>query len=396
MKQVLLIIPTYNEAANIRPLVKAIKSVFEKQSGYLADILFVDDTSPDGTGTIIRKLQAKDSHIHLLSGTKAGLGKAYIRGFQHGLKLKQYDAFVTMDADLSHDPRDISRLLVELDGGVDYVIGSRYIAGGKTENGYALRRRLQSRLANGFARQFIDLKLETKDLTGGFKAIRRSKLATIPLENIVASGYVFQVNLLYEFAKRGYIIREIPIMFHARARGSSKLGIRDMLEFVRLTYQLNPRSRLRRMIRFVSVGAIGSVVNLAVLVSLVEIVGLEVTAAYFIALESSIIGNFFLNHHFTFRFARSNSVLSRMATTLDQIGKLLRYNLVALAGAGISATVFLLCFKELHLPYVLADIVGIVAATCWNYWLSVRVVWRIVDNPPAEKSKTARYESQEA
>src|SRR5581483_7298652 len=149
--------------------------------------LFVDDDSPDGTAQIIKRLQAKNQQLHLLTDRKEGLGKAYIRGLTYGLQLKSYFAIVTMDADLSHDPADIPRLLAGIEEGADYVIGSRYVAGGRSVVGYSWYRRCLSTGANLLARGFLDVKLPIKDLTGGFKAIRADCLRQIPLQQINAS-----------------------------------------------------------------------------------------------------------------------------------------------------------------------------------------------------------------
>lgn len=374
-KPVLIVIPTYNEADNIEPLVGAVGSALKKHTEYLAEVLFVDDSSPDGTAKVITALQRKNKRIHLLSGSKEGLGKAYIRGLTHGLGLKKYYAIVTMDADLSHDPEDIPRLLKEVDRGADYVIGSRYVRGGRTELHYSLYRRFVSFVANVVAKHFAEIKSDVRDQTSGFKAIRADKLRDIPLQNISASGYVFIISLLYEFDKRNSTIREIPITFHSRQRGTSKMRLSDALEFMWYTFRLNPHARLPRFIRFAGVGASGTVVNLAILTILVRLARFNVDVAYLVALEVSIISNFTLNHLFTFKFVRK----TRSRNALELLGKLVRYNLVSVGGIAISLLIFAAAYHGLGWNYLLADALGIVAAMSWNYWLSVRLVWRIVD-----------------
>jgi dolichol-phosphate mannosyltransferase len=379
VKSILIVIPTYNEVANVAVLFRSIDAAFQRQSVYKADTLFVDDNSPDGTAQLIQKLgSTKKKNIYLLSGPKEGLGKAYIRGLTYGMKLKTYFAIVTMDADLSHDPADIPRLLAELDKGADYVIGSRYVAGGRTVLRYSLLRRLQSAAANLVAKYFVDIKIDVRDLTSGFKAIRSSALKQIPLQNISASGYVFQVNMLYEFAKHKFVVREVPITFRARKHGKSKLTMRDATEFLRLTFRLNPHARLPRVARFAGVGASGTIVNVALLVSLVRLAHLDITAAYLIALEASIISNFTLNHLFTFRFLAKRRRKGKGLTVL--VNKLGRYNLVSVGGVAIALTTFTLTYHKLGLNYIIADLLGIVAGMSWNYWFSTKLVWRIVDD----------------
>lgn len=386
MRKILIVVPTYNESGSIRPLVAAIRQAFKNASGYKPDLLFVDDNSPDGTSEVVRKLQRRDRSVYLLNGAREGLGRAYIRGLAYGIGLKPYFAIVMMDADLSHDPADIPRMLARLEEGADYVIGSRYIPGGRTAAKYPLHRRFQSIIANALARKFIDLGADVKDMTGGFKAIRGSALSRIPLQSIPVSGYAFQVSLLYEFAKRNLVIREVPITFWPRRQGSSKLRLSDVTEFLWLTYSLTTEAKLQRVLRFALVGATGAAVNILTLIALVQIGRINVMAAYPLALELSIINNFFLNHWFTFRSndETSPAITPENAPWTVLAGKLIRYNLITLVGAAISWLTFLFMVHELRIGYVAADVLSIGVATTWNYWLSVRLVWPVTGTPPAE------------
>jgi dolichol-phosphate mannosyltransferase len=247
MRRVLIVIPTYNEIDNIQPLVASIGLTFARQASFDVDILFIDDNSPDGTAGVITSLQTNHKNVYMLGGTKEGLGKAYIRGLTYGMGLKSYFAIVTMDADLSHDPKDIPRLLTKLESGADFVIGSRYAHGGKTVHGYPLFRRAQSTIANVIAQRCLGLKTKINDFTSGFRAMRVTSLSTIPLQSITASGYVFQVGLLYEFSKRNYKVVEVPITFRNRLHGASKLGYKDVMEFLYYTYRLKPRSEAHEL-----------------------------------------------------------------------------------------------------------------------------------------------------
>ncbi len=383
MKNILIVVPTYNEAGNVGQLASAIRKVFKYRTDYGADILFVDDNSPDGTSEIIRKLQPDDPGIYLLNGDKEGLGRAYTRGLAYGLKLKQYFAIVMMDADFSHDPAQIPDMLAQLDMGADYVIGSRYTRGGRIAGNYPFWRRLQSFAANFLAEKLIDLGAEVKDMTSGFKVIRRSSLSGIPLENITVSGYGFQVALLYEFAKRNFVVREVPIRFWPRRQGSSKLGLHDITEFLWMTYCLTARAKLQRIIRFAIVGASGAAVNLLTLIVLVQAAHFDIMLAYPLALEVSIINNFFLNHKFTFSGDDRTAVLEG-GSGAGIAGKLMRYNAIALIGAAISWMAFMFLAHNLHIGYVIADILSIGVATSWNYWLSVRLVWPVTGDPAPE------------
>lgn len=376
-KKSLVIIPTYNEAENINLLIDELFKISKTLIDHSLEILVVDDNSPDGTGENVKILQKKyPSRINIISGKKAGLGRAYLRGFKYALSQVGYDSFIMMDADFSHDPKAIPALLAQIDKGGDYVIGSRYAPQGNISSSWPRSRRVQSRLANFLARLFTGLR-NIEDLTSGLKAIKKDALSSIDLGLIKATGYAFQVNLAYVFWLGDFDIREVPINFDKRRHGSSKLRLRDIIEFIFLTYRLNPDSRIRRLIRFCFVGAIGTAVNLLVLVFGVSFLSLTPLVAVAIAIEISIIGNFFMNHYFTFRFARQKHLAKETWRSL--ISKIVRYNSVAIGGASITYLVFAICYKDLKVHYILADIVAIVIATGWNYFMSVRIVWKLVD-----------------
>lgn len=379
MKQLLVIIPTYNEADNIQKIVSELFVVAEKLAGWTLNVLVVDDNSPDGTAKIVRAMQKGKSKgvLQMISGKKAGLGKAYIRGFEEGLRQGYYHAFVMMDADFSHDPHAIPALLKSIDHGADYVIGSRYIHGGSIPGNWPLMRIINSRVANFVARFFTDMDKDISDLTGGFKAIRAEALKDIDLQGINAAGYVFQVSLLHEFASRRMVIREVPITFIDRQYGTSKLKSRDIIEFIYRAYRLNPQSRISRLVRFGTVGAVGSVINVAVLTLLVHLTGMSVFTAVAIAIETSIITNFFMNHYYTFKFRGQPG--DEPESSGRMITKLAKFNLGAFGGALLSFTTFSILHGQFHLHYVIADICAIVLAMGWNYWMSVKVVWKMVD-----------------
>ncbi|HIE43332.1 MAG TPA: polyprenol monophosphomannose synthase [Candidatus Omnitrophica bacterium] len=212
--EVLVVIPTYNERENIRQLVTEIFSLpFELR------ILIVDDASPDGTGKIADRLTAEDERVMVLHrGRKQGLGTAYIEGFTLGLKTEA-SYFLQMDADFSHSPEEILRLL---DGvkDADMVVGSRYIKGSKILN-WSIRRKLLSAMANLLTR--VILSIPIKDITSGFRIFRREVLESIALKEIRAKGFAFQIEMLYHIYHDGFKIKEVPITFTNRKKGGSKL-----------------------------------------------------------------------------------------------------------------------------------------------------------------------------
>lgn len=214
----LVIIPTFNEIENL-PLI--VKRVHAAQPA--VHILIVDDSSPDGTGELADKLAATDGsdRIHVMHRTvKDGLGAAYIAGFKWGLA-RDYTVLVEMDADGSHAPEQLHRLLDRLNEGADLVIGSRYVPGGTVVN-WPRRREILSRGGNVYSRLALGVKI--KDITGGFRAYRRHVLETLDLSSIESHGYCFQVDLGWRTVQAGFDVAEVPITFTERELGESKMS----------------------------------------------------------------------------------------------------------------------------------------------------------------------------
>ncbi len=234
----LIIIPTYNESENIRPLVEAIHRYQPE-----AHILFVDDNSPDGTADLIREIQQNDPLIHLLSRPgKMGLGSAYLAGFKYGLS-RGYEFIFEMDADFSHDPKEIPAFLRNIEHN-DLVLGSRYIKGVNVVN-WPLRRLLLSYFANVYSRLATGLPIQ--DATGGFKCFRREVLENIDFDAIKSNGYAFQIELTFRAWKKGFRIKEIPIIFIDRVAGVSKLSKSIMWEAIFLVWKLRFASMFNKL-----------------------------------------------------------------------------------------------------------------------------------------------------
>jgi dolichol-phosphate mannosyltransferase len=213
--RVLVVIPTYNEADNIRPITRRVRAAVPS-----VDILVADDNSPDGTGVIADELAEADDHIFVLHRAgKEGLGAAYKAGFAWA-KNKGYDAVVEMDADGSHAPEELSKLLDAL-AGADAVLGTRYITGGSVHN-WPLHRLLLSRGGNIYIRTALGMPF--RDATGGYRAYRMPVLDAINVETVASTGYSFQVELAWRTYRHGFRIAEVPITFTEREHGVSKMS----------------------------------------------------------------------------------------------------------------------------------------------------------------------------
>ncbi len=231
----LVIIPTYQEAANIDNVLTQVRSALPD-----AHVLVVDDSSPDETAELAGKVATRLGGIDVLVRPgKDGLGAAYRAGFAWGQK-NGYEIMIEMDADMSHDPAALPRLVEGIESGADLVIGSRYVAGGAVP-GWPAHRLLLSRGGNAYARTLLGMKVV--DLTSGYRAFRSSKLAQINLGAVRADGYGFQIELAYRMARIGGVIKEVPITFVDRTQGKSKMSSRIIVEALGLVTMWAVRDR---------------------------------------------------------------------------------------------------------------------------------------------------------
>jgi dolichol-phosphate mannosyltransferase len=223
-------IPTYNERDNLEPITRAVLEAEPR-----ADILVVDDNSPDGTGQLADELARAQPRVRVLHREqKQGLGKAYLHAFQWALE-RGYAFVVEMDADFSHDPKYLPHLLDEAQAGADLVLGSRYVSGGGTVN-WGVGRKILSRGGSLYARTILGIRI--RDLTGGFKCFNRRVLEAIDLPTVQSSGYAFQIELTYRTLKKGFTVREVPIVFEDRRVGQSKMSRKIFLEGLTMVWKL--------------------------------------------------------------------------------------------------------------------------------------------------------------
>ncbi|MEI6375930.1 MAG: polyprenol monophosphomannose synthase [bacterium] len=238
-ERIIVVVPTYNERDNLPKLVDRLLALQDA-----VEILVVDDGSPDGTGEWVAATAARDSRIHLLARTaKNGLGRAYVSGFQWALE-HGYDLIVQMDADFSHSPEDVPKLLEGIrTTGADLVIGSRYVDGIRVIN-WPLKRLVLSVGASYYVKWITGLPVW--DPTGGFKCWRRRTLETIDLSTVKSNGYGFQIEMNHRVWRRGLRVTEVPIIFADRIEGTSKMSKRIVIEALLMVWGLLIRNGLRR------------------------------------------------------------------------------------------------------------------------------------------------------
>lgn len=231
--KILIIIPTYNELEN---LPKLLPVVLSKDSSI--EVLIVDDNSPDGTAAFVESQMENNDRIHLIKRpSKQGLGTAYIAGFKYALQ-NNFHLIFEMDADFSHDPNEIPRFLVEIKNS-DVVLGSRYISGVNVVN-WPMRRLLLSSFANFYTH--IITGMPVHDSTGGFKCFRREVLEAIDLDKVTSNGYAFQIEMTFKAWKKGFKVKEIPIIFVDRVKGKSKMSKKIVREAVTMVWKLRLKS----------------------------------------------------------------------------------------------------------------------------------------------------------
>ena len=233
MSRSLVVIPTFNEADNIPQLVPRILAL-----GKEFEVLVVDDNSPDGTAGLVKLMRETDKRVHLIERpAKLGLGTAYVAGFKYALQ-RDFDYVFEMDADFSHDPNELPRLLQRAKE-CDLVIGSRYVSGVNVVN-WPMRRLMLGLLANMYTRYVTGMPV--RDATGGFKCYRRKVLESIKLDSINSNGYAFQIEMNFIAWKKGFRVCEIPIVFVDRRAGASKMSGHIMFEAAWLVWRLKLQS----------------------------------------------------------------------------------------------------------------------------------------------------------
>lgn len=352
---VVVVIPTYNEAKNII-------DVLERTLKYNdVSVLVVDDNSPDGTADLVREYMKSHSEVSLITGEKQGLGAAYIRGFNHAISSMGADVLVEMDADHSHDPRDIPRLLEALDE-ADFVIGSRYVQGGSI-SGWNPWRHFLSRSGNLVARIVSGL-IEVRDCTAGFRALKKEVVSNINWQSF-SGGYSFQVRLLFHAKQEGFVIKEVPVHFSDREHGDSKLGFSDMIGFLHTAIELGV-TRSSRLMKFLLVGVLGMGVNVLMFWLLASVFSSPEWVAIAVGVEMSILSNFLFHDNWTFIDRNSNPVGQRLA----------RYHLSSLGGVIITyASYYAIMFAgvfSMTISYAIA--VGV--ASIWNFLVSYFWAWK--------------------
>jgi dolichol-phosphate mannosyltransferase len=357
-KSISIIIPTYNERENITPLVERIDRAISPRD---YEVIFVDDNSRDGTAELINSLADQYPVRVMVRKEERGLATAVVHGIDHS----DGSTVVVMDADLQHPPEVIPDLLSKTESGADIVIASRYVEGGGMKE-WGLIRKIISAGAIILAHVLLPATRAVKDPMSGYFAFKRTVVSQARLK---PSGYKILLEILMEGKFQN--AAEVPYTFSNRSGGESKLNARQQIEYLKHLFSLMRRTgELLRFFKFCLVGASGVGVNLGIFWLLTRYGGLgeEDFLALAIAIEVSIISNFTLNEFFTFRDRRSPGA--------SFVLRLLKFNVICLAGAGVQAGVYALLYHGVGIYDLVANLIGIVIATLWNYLLNTWLTWK--------------------
>ena len=358
-----LIIPTYNERDNITPLLERLEHAL---AGYNYEVVFIDDNSADGTAEVATSLASKYPVKVIVRKDKRGLASAVVDGLSH----VSGKIIAVMDADLQHPPEVLPDLLKEMEKGADIVIASRYVKGGGCP-GWSLSRRLVSKGAIFLAHLLLPATRRVNDPASGFFMFNKKAVAGAELKPL---GYKILLEVL--IAGKFKRVAEVPYTFGIRGRGESKLNAGQQVAYLRHLFSLMKRSgELARFLKFALVGASGVGVNEGLYWLLTRLAGLVGSLdiwAVVIGTETSVITNFILNNYFTFADRRQPGLKSFLK-------RLLRFNLVSLAGVGITVGVFYILTRSFGVqePYdLLALLAGITVAMLWNYLANNWWTWK--------------------
>src|SRR3989344_1207215 len=402
--KVVVITATYNEKGNIERLINIMETeVFPKLKNHQMHLLVADDNSPDGTGDAVRKLMKKWKNLSINSGEKKGLGAAYLRAIDFAVKNLGADIVFEIDADLSHDPREIPNFLKKMEEGYDIVTGTRYSQGGSMPKNWPIHRKTFSVIGNLLVK-IITFRFYIHDWTGGFRAIKKEVFLKEKDKLSRFQGYTFQVAFLYKALLDGYRIGHVPIDFTDRTLGRSKIAPFEYILNL-LSYVIMERIReFKRFVKFLIVGATGFILQITTQ-ELVVRSGLGHILAFFVSstlfplaqnrgiaalrdgigggfgAEAAILSNFLINNFWTFNDAR------KLEEKSPFIIRLVKFNLMSLASIFIQSFtiwffVHLLGDSLTILGFIIPTRIVVVVPTIillvipLNYFIYNRIIWK--------------------
>ena len=380
MDKVVIVMPAWNEAENIKKMVGVlVEDEFPKIKAEM-HLLVVDNHSKDGTDRIIDEASKKNGNVHLIQQDKPGLGWAYVKGMRYAMENLKADAILEMDADFQHPPRFIKPMVDAYLTGAEYVIGSRYVKGGSIPKEWAFSRKFVSFFGNLFIRLVL-LKPRVHDLTTGFRLAKvKGVLDKIDLENLMElNRFAYKVDLLYQCIKNSKKTVEVPLEFAARTKEKSKFNPKEMISTFKVAIILGIKDKMR-FIKFGTVGFLGFVVNF-IFLRLFRGLGFVETLSWLFSTELAIVNNYALNNIWTFREKKIGGLK-------NTIIKFLQFNLTSAGALAIQSIFGPLGVKFVGVQYdalVLAFVVVFMVLP-YNYLMYNLVIWKTWKLPWAKKA----------
>ncbi len=369
--KIVIVIPSYNEATNIKPLIQRLLEQFPKQPHHNYSVLVVDGNSTDGTQSEVEAISKNHPNVHLLNESKkSGLGAAYIKGFDYAIKNLGAEVLVEMDADFQHPPEDVIRLISEIDNGYDYVIGSRFIKGGSIPKDWALYRKLLSYGGNIFSKIVLGI-FDVHDFTSGFKASRvKGFVDKIDFSSIISSGFAYKMDLLYKMRNLGARFKEIPINFGLRDRGDSKMENNNFMDSLKVVLMLRIRHNYS-FFKFLGVGFLGLFVDLGLFNFLRILTSLSAISAL-ISGSLALLTTYIFNNLWSFGDRKIDGFFRHFKSFIiyaffSVIPIVIRSRLIHYAVS---------YFGDTFLVSNMAFFVGIILGLVWNYTVYSKIVWR--------------------
>lgn len=366
---VVVVLPTYNERENVELVLDKIIAATAPIAHHRFSYLVVDDTSPDGTATVVKAYAKRNKRVYVLEGKKEGLGKALLRGISYAIQTLDADIVAQLDADLSHDPSVLPKFIKAIDDGADFAVGSRYISGGSIPDNWGMHRKVYSVVGNAIVRLGLGY-TSVHDWTGGYRAYKKEFFEKIHKQLVAYRGYVFQIAFLHKAMQMGARVVEVPIHFTDRRHGHSKIAPREYIRNV-FEYVIGERYKMVRhgpFGKFLVVGTVGFVIN-TIGLELFVYLGLNPAISAAIGAEMAIISNFIFNNGWTFAHRKIDSRKLWL--------KFLQFNATssgAIAIQWITITAGTLVVGEAW--YRIFYLFGVGIGLIWNYTMYSRVIWK--------------------
>ena len=370
--RVVIIIPTYNEAESTAKMIPALAGVLPQVKNHEMQVLYVDDSSPDGTAKIVQENQPKYKWLKLLvNPEKDGLGAAYAAGMKYAMTELKADYLMEFDADGQHPPEYIPRMIEQIDCGYDYVIGSRYVPGGSIPKSWGFTRSFLSVVGNLVARALLILP-KIHDCTTGFKLARvNGFMDQFDFNTLISKQFAYKVQLLFYMVNQGAKVVEVPFAFAPRTTGESKIINNEMKETLRVIFLLQLRNpKLQKFLKFGTVGFLGYMVNASTLYLFTRL-NFPSWAAWGLSTELALINNFIMNNLWTFKHQQITGLPTLLA-------KFLQFNLtssgallIMIAVGWITDTLIGPNYRQIVLPLTVVFVV-----MPYNWLMYTLVIWR--------------------